>query len=103
MPSLFQWNAFSLPPQRPGVWQRRERPAEAADLEEPPEDAVRASDHDYVSLPDPGVVDHALEENKFLREEVDRLREEMASMAFRQRFGIHRFAHSDQDIRFFTR
>lgn len=74
-----------------------------ADLEDPPkEDAVSvspANDRDYVSLPDPAVVDLALEENKSLREEVNGLREELS---LRQRFGIHRFAHSDRDIRFFT-
>lgn len=70
----------------------------------PEEDAFSvASNHDYVSPPDPAVVDLALEENKSLREEVNHLREEMASVALRQRFGIHRFAHSDQDIHFFTR
>ena len=76
MPSLFEWNSFSLPAQRPGVWQRRKRPAAAADFEDPPEeDAVNpARDHDYASLPDPAVVDLALEENQSLREEIDRLR-----------------------------
>lgn len=100
MPSLFAWSS----PQRPGVWQRRERPAEVTDLEDPlEEDAFSvAGDHNYVSLPDPAVVDLGLQENKSLRE-VNGLREEMASMALRQRFGIHRFAHSDQDIRFFAR
>ena len=79
--------------------------AAATDLEVPPEeDAVNpALDHDYASLPDPAVVDLALEENQSLREEIDRLREETSQMSVRQRFGIHRFAHSDRDIRFFTR
>ena len=104
VPSLFEWNSFSLPPQRLGVWQRRKRPA---DLKDPPEeDAVSvspASDHDGVSLPDPAVVDLALEENKSLREEVNRLREEMSLMSLRQWFGIHHFAHSDRGTRFSTR
>ncbi|XP_023685266.2 uncharacterized protein [Paramormyrops kingsleyae] len=60
-------------------------------------------DHDYALGPDPTVVDLVLEENASLREEVRLLRQQIESLTLTQRFGIHRFAASDKDIRFFTR
>ncbi|KAK0131116.1 hypothetical protein N1851_034191 [Merluccius polli] len=60
-------------------------------------------EHDYVSDPDPAVVDLVLEENASLREEIRLLRGQVDSLTLRQRFGIHRFQASDKDIRFFTR
>ncbi|XP_037551174.1 uncharacterized protein LOC119427608 [Nematolebias whitei] len=105
VPALFEWNNYSLPPPRPAVWERRKRPP-PEDSEE--EDNTTASvdthkDHDYAASPDPAVVDSVLEENNNLREEVRQLREQVESLTLRQRFGIHRFASSDKDIRFFTR
>uniref|UniRef100_A0A3Q1ER92 THAP domain-containing protein 1 n=1 Tax=Acanthochromis polyacanthus TaxID=80966 RepID=A0A3Q1ER92_9TELE len=92
VPSLFQWNSFFLPPQRPGVWQRTERPAVAvvdSEPEDAPEEAaasVNSPGHrDNASLPDPAVVDLALEENRSLIEEIKHLREEMERMTLRQR------------------
>ena len=60
-------------------------------------------DHDYVPAPDPAVVDLVLEENASLRAEIRQLRGQVESLTLRRRFGIHRFAASDKDIRFFTR
>ncbi|XP_037539687.1 spatacsin [Nematolebias whitei] len=90
---------------RPGVWERRERPP-PEDSEE--EDGTTASvdvlkDHEYAATPDPAVVDLVVEENNHLREEIRQLREQVESLTLRQRFSIHRFATSDNDIRFYTR
>ncbi|XP_008407578.1 uncharacterized protein ftr97 [Poecilia reticulata] len=104
VPALFEWNNFSLPLPPPGVWETSKRPP-PEDIEEaanPPAN-VYIKEHDYASAPDPAVVDLVLEENDALREEVRQLREQAESLTLRQRFGIHRFASSDKDIRFFTR
>lgn len=60
-------------------------------------------DHDYASASDPAVVDLALDDNMSLRDEILKLREHVEKLTMNQRFGIHRFAASDKDIRFFTR
>uniref|UniRef100_A0A087X8K1 THAP-type domain-containing protein n=1 Tax=Poecilia formosa TaxID=48698 RepID=A0A087X8K1_POEFO len=104
VPALFEWNNFSLPLPPPGVWETRKRPPpEDSEEEANPPANVCIKEHDYASAPDPAVVDLVLEENDALREEVRQLREQAESLTLRQRFGIHRFASSDNDIRFFTR
>uniref|UniRef100_A0A3P9LCI0 THAP domain-containing protein 1 n=1 Tax=Oryzias latipes TaxID=8090 RepID=A0A3P9LCI0_ORYLA len=84
VPALFEWNNFTLPTSRPGVWERRERP--------PP---MTEDDGDA----DPAVVDLALDDNMSLRDEILKLREHVEKLTMNQRFGIHRFAASDKDIR----
>ncbi|KAF7641239.1 hypothetical protein LDENG_00288040 [Lucifuga dentata] len=64
---------------------------------------VIPADHDYASAPDPAVVDCVLCENEALRKEILQLRQQVEELTMRQRCGIHRFAGSDRDIRFFTR
>ena len=102
VPALFEWNNFSLPPPRPGVWERRPRPPPKENLPESA-DASGLDDHDCAVGPDPAFVDLVLEENAALREETRQLRQQVESLTLTQRFGIHRFASSDKDIRFFTR
>ncbi|KAG5261263.1 hypothetical protein AALO_G00301880 [Alosa alosa] len=51
---------------------------------------------------DPDPASAVTAENTALREEVRLLREQVESLTMKQRFGIHRFAASDKDIRFFT-
>ena len=105
VPALFEWNNFTLPTSRPGVWERRERPPQVLedDSDAVCEKAYIPMDHDYASAPDPAVVDLALDDNMSLRDEILKLREHAEKMTINQRFGIHRFAASDKDIRFFTR
>ncbi|XP_054877789.1 uncharacterized protein LOC129352697 [Poeciliopsis prolifica] len=102
VPALFQWNNYSLPLPPPGVWESRKRLPPEGSVEDPPA-KVCTKEHDYASAPDPAIVDLVLEDNYVLWEEVCQLREQVESLTLRQRFGIHRFASSDQDIRFFTR
>ncbi len=104
VPSLFEWNDFTLPTSRPGVWERRERPQPQVLEDDTVVDYDEVCmDHDYASAPDPAAVDLALDDNMSLREEIHRLREQVEKLTMNQRFGIHRFASSDKDIRFFTR
>lgn len=111
VPVLFEWNNFSLPPTRPGVWERRERPPSPEDDREDTPDNVTPDNvtvgvlmqHNYASKPEAAVVDLVLEENTSLREENRLLGQQIEGLTLRQRFGIHRFAASDKDIRFFTR
>ncbi|XP_051948591.1 uncharacterized protein LOC127619679 [Xyrauchen texanus] len=89
-----------------GVWERRERPPPPEDdWEDTPDHGTFGvpMQHDYASKPEAAVVDLVLEENAFLREENRLLRQQIEGLTLRQRFGIHRFAASDKDIRFFTR
>uniref|UniRef100_A0A3B3U6I5 THAP domain-containing protein 1 n=1 Tax=Poecilia latipinna TaxID=48699 RepID=A0A3B3U6I5_9TELE len=81
VPALFQWNNFSLPLPRPGVWERRKRPLPEDNEEEanPPAN-VCTKEHDYASAPDPAVVDLILEENDALREEIRQLRKQVESL-----------------------
>uniref|UniRef100_A0A8C6MHG4 THAP domain-containing protein 1 n=1 Tax=Nothobranchius furzeri TaxID=105023 RepID=A0A8C6MHG4_NOTFU len=104
VPLLFEWSNFSLPTPRPGLWERKERPAQEDDREDTPDDAPEVPmQHDYASAPDPAIVDLVLEENTSLRDENRLLRQQLERLTLKQRFGIHRFAASDKDIRFFTR
>ncbi|XP_013875198.1 uncharacterized protein LOC106525482 [Austrofundulus limnaeus] len=110
VPALFEWNNFSLPLPRPGVWERMQRPPPLEDSEKEENTAACTAritpalkDHDYVDAPEPAVVDLVLEANETLREELRQLQEQVESLTVRQRFGIYRFAASDKDIRFFTR
>ncbi|KAF7641615.1 hypothetical protein LDENG_00276250 [Lucifuga dentata] len=64
---------------------------------------VIPADHDYASALDPAVVDGVLCENEAFRKEILQLRQQVEELTMRQRCGIHRFAGSDRDIRFFTR
>ncbi|XP_038571128.1 uncharacterized protein LOC119900345 isoform X1 [Micropterus salmoides] len=90
VPELFEWNNYTHPGTEPMVWERKRS--------HPP-----LLDHDYASAPDPAVVDLALDENMSLREEILQLRKQIEEQTLNQRFGLHRFAGSDKDIRFFTR
>ncbi|XP_023813354.1 uncharacterized protein LOC111947752 isoform X1 [Oryzias latipes] len=104
VPALFEWNNFTLPTSRPGVWERRERPPPMTEDDgDAGEKADIPMDHDYASASDPAVVDLALDDNMSLRDEILKLREHVEKLTMNQRFGIHRFAASDKDIRFFTR
>ena len=77
VPELFEWNNFSLPLPRPGVCERRQRPLPEDDSEaNAPDHAVEdvSMYHDYVSAPNPAVVNLMLEENVSLQEEIRQLR-----------------------------
>ncbi|XP_050928033.1 uncharacterized protein LOC108900981 [Lates calcarifer] len=99
VPSLFEWNNYSsVPPTRAEV-----RPMETDTVGGKANANTAVRDHDYASAPDPAVVDLALQENATLKEVVLKLRKRVEKLAVKQRFGIHRFAGSDRDIRLFTR
>ncbi|KAI4882773.1 hypothetical protein NFI96_009365, partial [Prochilodus magdalenae] len=90
----------AVPLSRPGVWERRKRPTED---DTPVKEAdTLPGDHDYASAPDPAAVDLVLEENTLLREEILQLKQQIEKLTLEHRFGIHRFAGSDSDIRFYT-
>uniref|UniRef100_A0A8C4RE08 THAP domain-containing protein 1 n=1 Tax=Erpetoichthys calabaricus TaxID=27687 RepID=A0A8C4RE08_ERPCA len=99
VPALFEWNNFSVPLSRPGVWERTKRPTknEPLDHKEEEDDQIR-EDHDYTSAPDPAFDDLPLDENVSLREEVLQLKKQIEALTTKKRFGIHRFAGSDKDI-----
>ncbi|KAI4876237.1 hypothetical protein NFI96_011018 [Prochilodus magdalenae] len=101
VPMLFEGNNFPVPLSSPGVWERRKRPTED---DTPVKEAdTLPGDHDYASAPDPAAVDLVLEENTLLREEILQLKQQTEKLTLKHRFGIHRFAGSDSDIRFYTR
>lgn len=104
VPVLFEWNGYSLPAARPGVWDRTERPntPDLPDDNEPVMEVDR-NDHDYCSTTEPGAVDLALGETEGLQSELSKLRRQMEEMAISCKFGLERFASSDDDIRFYTR
>ncbi|ROJ25239.1 hypothetical protein DPX16_20052, partial [Anabarilius grahami] len=102
VPTLFQWNGYSVAePRRTGVWQRREDYT-PVDEDPVPMDAQHL-EHDYCSVPEPAAVDNALNQTEDLRKEVERLRRRVEELSVSQRFCLGRFAASDDDVRFYTR
>ncbi|KAJ8334017.1 hypothetical protein SKAU_G00413360 [Synaphobranchus kaupii] len=102
VPVLFQWNNFTLSAPRPGVWQKTERPnTKTSQNKDPPMDV----DHDYCStnVTEPAALDLSLDHNEDLRAEIARLQKQVEEMSISNKFGLERFAASDDDIRFYTR
>ena len=103
VPSLFEWNSYSLK-ERPGVWERRARPpSPEPDVLEPeaaePIAIPMVMDHDYEVSPTVCVDRQHYEQ---LQKEVDALRQQL-QICHRSKFGRQRFASSPEDIRFYTR
>ncbi|KAK7945153.1 hypothetical protein WMY93_000881 [Mugilogobius chulae] len=99
VPVLLQWNNYSLPAPRSGVWERREQPVPppAKNVEGDLPMDVASLEHNYCSSAEPAALDLALSENAQLRSELAALRRQM------EKFGLERFAGSDEDIRLYTR
>ncbi|KAJ8341932.1 hypothetical protein SKAU_G00342230 [Synaphobranchus kaupii] len=64
---------------------------------------VETTGHDYCSVPEAAALHLALMKNEELSKEVEDLRHELEEIAVQNRFGLQRFAGSDEDIRFYTR
>ncbi|KAK2872958.1 hypothetical protein Q8A67_022855 [Cirrhinus molitorella] len=64
---------------------------------------VTHPDHDYCSSAELAAVDLVLNENAELRAEVATLRRQVEKLAISCKFGLERFAASDDDIRLYTR
>ena len=60
------------------------------------ETQLQYQDHDYFSSPEPSAVDLALER-------IAELEKQLSDMSISCKFGLERFAASDEDIRFYTR
>ncbi|XP_033467959.2 uncharacterized protein LOC117247480 [Epinephelus lanceolatus] len=102
VPVLFEWNNYSFKPERLGMCERSGGHMKGETSQEEKMD-VSLREHDYALAPDCTVVDLIHSENETLRNEIHQLRRQMDDLTMRQRFGIHRFSGSDEDIRFFTR
>ncbi|KAK7144577.1 hypothetical protein R3I94_010866 [Phoxinus phoxinus] len=105
VPVLFQWNDYSIPSPRLSVWDRVNKlQPELASVEDGQHmDCTPAADHDYSSVPEPAFMDSAIDENTKLKEENYSLKKEIQELKISCKFGLQRFAHSDDDIRFYTR
>lgn len=107
IPVLFQWNDYRIQAPRPGVWERREKPPTPsyAEVDADHETCYNVSmkHHDYCVPPEPSALDMSISEREKLEEEIQKLKKQMEDMAMEQRFGLQRFAGSDEDIRFYTR
>uniref|UniRef100_A0A3B4DHG4 THAP domain-containing protein 1 n=1 Tax=Pygocentrus nattereri TaxID=42514 RepID=A0A3B4DHG4_PYGNA len=101
VPLLFDWNGYSIQAPRLSVWERRERPADPASLEDPSTDLT--VDHDYCSAPEPSSLDMSCAENEDLSREVEELRNQLHELRVQLTFGLQRFSGSGEDIRFYTR
>ncbi len=66
-------------------------------------DRGHAVGHDYCSVPEPAALDLSLSENEELKREIEDLRKQLEQAKVNSRFGLQRFAGSDEDIRFYTR
>uniref|UniRef100_A0A8C6SF19 THAP domain-containing protein 1 n=1 Tax=Neogobius melanostomus TaxID=47308 RepID=A0A8C6SF19_9GOBI len=110
VPVLFEWNNYSLPEPRLGVWERRPRQEESAAAADPTEDSsgsemeVVAPDHDYCVSAATGVMaNELLRENESLRRQLELARSQIERLQLRTRFCLERFAGSDDQIRLYTR
>ncbi|XP_026177649.1 uncharacterized protein LOC113138963 [Mastacembelus armatus] len=103
VPVLFPWNNFTLPVLRTGVWQGKERPdPDTAENKDPPID-VDHQDHDYCSTAEPSALNPVLNHTEDPRAEIARLQKQIEEISVKNKFGLERFAASDDDIRFYTR
>lgn len=90
------------------MWERRPREIPAATDQTVDSDSdielVAAPDHDYSVSGTTGVMTYELQvENETLRRQVELLQREVEGLQLRVRFGLQRFAGSDDEIRFYTR
>uniref|UniRef100_A0A3B1KL06 THAP domain-containing protein 1 n=1 Tax=Astyanax mexicanus TaxID=7994 RepID=A0A3B1KL06_ASTMX len=94
VPCLFAWNSLvylCLPP------------AIAAPDSDSEMDVQLAQDHDYCVTPTTSAVTDALsDENEALWRRVQELEHRLETLQLQSRFGLHRLAGSDEDIRFYT-
>ncbi|ROJ64727.1 THAP domain-containing protein 2 [Anabarilius grahami] len=80
VPTLFQWNGYSVAePRHTGVWQRREDYT-PVDEDPVPMDAQHL-ELDYCSVPEPAAVDNALNQTEDLHKEVERLRRRVEELS----------------------
>ncbi len=107
VPSVFEWNReCQMQPPRLSVWEQQERPPlPESDMEENEMEIDRGHTvgHDYCSVPEPAALDLSLCENEELKREIEDLRKQLEQAKVNSRFGLQRFAGSDEDIRFYTR
>lgn len=105
-PTLFEWNRYQVQPPRSSVWERRERPLPPdpdSDVEVDVDVEVDRTGHDYCSVPEAAAVDMVLHENKELKRKIEEIQKQLDQTKIICRFGLQRFAGSDEDIRFYTR
>lgn len=94
VPVLFEWNSYSLP----------EKTQECAAADPRVDPVFVALDHDYCISPATGVMFNTLQnENEALRKKIEMLQSQVETLQLETRFGLERFAGSDNDIRFYTR
>ncbi|XP_071352417.1 uncharacterized protein [Trachinotus anak] len=100
VPVLFPWNNDSLGVRNVEVWEQRSRPESV----ETGEDAgpICANDHNYSAAPDPAFVASVISDNESFREKIVPQRQQLEQLSLKLRFGLQRFAGSDEDIRFYT-
>ncbi|XP_051743154.1 uncharacterized protein LOC127508816 [Ctenopharyngodon idella] len=104
VPVLFQWNNFTLPAPRTGVWERITRlNTDTLHTGDAPSMDAESYDHDYCSTAEPAALDLSLEHTEDLRVEITKLRKQIEEITLNSKFCLERFAASDDDIWFYTR
>ncbi|XP_052464697.1 uncharacterized protein LOC128021486 [Carassius gibelio] len=107
IPSLFAWNNYTLPTPRENVWDRRPRcsvPEETSPPESEMSEPQTAPDHDYPVTPATSVMagEMAMSYDE-LKRKLEDLQYQLETVQLQSRFGLHRIAGSDDNIRFYTR
>lgn len=104
VPVLFQWNNFTLPAPRTGLWQRITRlNTDTLHTDDAPSMDEECYDHDYCSTAKPAALDLSLEHTEDLSAEITKLRKKIEEITLNRKFCLEQFAASDDDIRFYTR
>ncbi len=92
---LFQWSHFTLPGPQPGTQRLN---TDTTQIEGPLVSEAH-QDHNYCSTTEPAEPDLSLDHT----EDTVGLQKQMEDAAISNKFGLERFAASDEDIRFYTR
>lgn len=107
VPSLFAWNHYTQSNPRANVWDRRPRcppPPETSPSDSEMSETQTAHDHDYpLTLVTSEIAGELAMSYEELKMKVDELQNQLETMQLQCRFGLHRIAGSDENIRFYTR
>lgn len=96
VPVLFEWNGFTSPAPQPRV-DERPNPDTPENKDSPV--VIDHQDHDYCSAAEPAALNHTED----LPAKRTSFQTQMEQMAINNKFGLERFAASDDNIRFYTR
>ncbi|XP_035239884.1 uncharacterized protein LOC118208975 [Anguilla anguilla] len=80
VPTLFEWNGYTIETPRRSVWERTKRPIEPVPPEEQEQRIDGTRDHDYCSVPEPSALDMSSSAVENMSKESEDLRTELQEL-----------------------